>query len=122
MAIDIDRFTYEELIDLNNRIVERLKFLDQMRTHQEMLRLRIGNRVTFTPSGHLPVTGIIAMYNRKTVTIVTEDGQRFAGLSRVRLGGARSGLGCGHRRFDSAPQTAEGRRLSKERDNGASDG
>ena len=31
MKIDIDKLTEAELIDLNNRIVERLKFLQQMR-------------------------------------------------------------------------------------------
>jgi len=77
MNIDIDRLTYEQLIDLNHRIVERLKFLDQMQAHHEMLRLRIGQRVRFTPTGRQPITGIVAKYNRKTVTIVTEDGQRW---------------------------------------------
>jgi hypothetical protein len=33
MAIDIDRLTEAELIDLNRRIVERLRFLQQMRAH-----------------------------------------------------------------------------------------
>jgi len=77
MKIDIDLLTYEELIDLNHRVVERLKFLDHLLAHQEMLRLRIGQRVTFTPTGRQPITGIVAKYNRKTVTIVTEDGQRW---------------------------------------------
>ena len=30
MKIDIDKLTEAELIDLNNRIVERLRFLHQM--------------------------------------------------------------------------------------------
>lgn len=33
MRIDLDELTEEELIDLNRRIVERLRFLNQMRTH-----------------------------------------------------------------------------------------
>ena len=31
MNIDIDKLSEEELIDLNHRIVERLRFLNQMR-------------------------------------------------------------------------------------------
>jgi hypothetical protein len=31
MTIDIDKLSEAELIDLNNRIVERLRFLHQMR-------------------------------------------------------------------------------------------
>ena len=37
MAIDIDKLTEAELTDLNNRIVERLRFLSQMRAHARML-------------------------------------------------------------------------------------
>jgi len=37
MKIDIDKLTEAELVDLNNRIVERLRFLDQMRAHARML-------------------------------------------------------------------------------------
>jgi len=44
-----DKLTEDELIDLNNRIVARLRFLNQMRVHLQMLDLRIGDRVTFNP-------------------------------------------------------------------------
>ena len=37
MAIDIDRLTEAERSDLNRRIVERLRFLQQMRAHASML-------------------------------------------------------------------------------------
>ena len=33
MKIDIDKLSEEELVDLNHRIVERLRFLNQMRAH-----------------------------------------------------------------------------------------
>ena len=37
MNIDIDKLTEAELVDLNNRIVERLRFLTHMRAHAQML-------------------------------------------------------------------------------------
>ena len=77
MTINIDNLTESELIDLNNRIVERLKFLAAMRAHIEMLEFRIGDRVSFQPDGHREVQGILAKYNRKTVTVITDDGQRW---------------------------------------------
>jgi hypothetical protein len=77
MPIDIDRLTEAELIDLNNRVVARLKFLSQMRAHAHMLDFRIGERVSFQPEGQPLLTGIIAKYNRKSVTVVTESGQRW---------------------------------------------
>ena len=52
MKIDIDQLGEEELIDLNNRVVARLRFLNQMRAHSQMLDFRIGDRVTFHPEGH----------------------------------------------------------------------
>jgi hypothetical protein len=77
MKIDIDRLNEAELIDLNNRIVERLRFLRQMRAHAEMLSFRIGERVTFQPEGRPPVTGMLTRYNRKSVTVITDDGQHW---------------------------------------------
>jgi hypothetical protein len=77
MAIDIDNLTEAQLIDLNNRVVARLKFLGQMRAHAHMLEFRIGERVSFQPDGHPMLTGIIAKYNRKSVSVVTESGQQW---------------------------------------------
>jgi hypothetical protein len=74
MIIDIDRLTEAELIDLNNRIVARLRFLGHMRAHAKMLEFRVGDRVTFQPDGRLPLNGVLTRYNRKTVTVITDDG------------------------------------------------
>jgi hypothetical protein len=77
MKIDIDRLSEAELIDLNNRIVERLKFLHSARAHAEMLEFRIGERVSFEPPGRGRLIGTLVKYNRKTVTVVTPDGQTW---------------------------------------------
>jgi hypothetical protein len=77
MPIDIDKLTEAELIDLNNRVAARLKFLHQMRAHAHMLDFSIGERVSFQPEGHPVLTGIISKYNRKTVTVITENGQQW---------------------------------------------
>jgi hypothetical protein len=77
MGIDIDRLTESELVDLNNRIVERLRFIHQMRAHAQMLEFKIGDRVSFQPEGRPVVTGMLTRYNRKTVTVITDSGQRW---------------------------------------------
>ena len=77
MRIDIDRLTEAELIDLNNRIVERLRFLHQMRSHAEMLEFRIGDRVEFQAEGQPLVVGMLTRYNKKSVTVITDTGQRW---------------------------------------------
>lgn len=48
MMIDIDKLSEAELIDLNHRIVERLRFLHQMRAHKTMLNFSIGDHVPFS--------------------------------------------------------------------------
>jgi len=77
MKIDIDKLSEPELIDLNNRIVERLRFLKQKRAHDQMLKFKIGDRVTFHSEGLPPVVGMLTRYNRKTVTVITDDGQHW---------------------------------------------
>jgi hypothetical protein len=77
MKIDIDKLTEAELIDLNHRIVERLRFLNQMRAHAEMLGFKIGDRVSFQAAGRPAVVGMLTRYNRKTVTVITESGERW---------------------------------------------
>lgn len=77
MKIDIDKLTEAELVDLNNRIVERLRFLNQMRAHAQMLEFKIGDRVSFQPAGHPIAVGMLTRYNKKTVTVITDSGQRW---------------------------------------------
>ena len=77
MTIDIEKLSEAELVDLNNRIVGRLRFLVQMRTHSEMLRFSIGDRVTFTADGARSVSGILTRYNRKTMTVIADNGRRW---------------------------------------------
>jgi hypothetical protein len=77
MKIDIDRLSEKELIELNHRIVERLKFLESARRHEEMMDFSIGERVSFSPDGLEEQFGVLAKYNRKTVTVITEKGERW---------------------------------------------
>lgn len=73
MDIDIGRLDEAQLVELNRRIVARLKYLQEARTHRQMLSFNVGDRVSFHPPGHDPKTGVIVKYNRKTVTVVTDD-------------------------------------------------
>lgn len=75
--IEIDGLTEAELIDLNNRVVERLRFLSQARAHSRMLEFSVGDRVSFQPEGREPLLGVLTRYNKRTVTVITEQGQRW---------------------------------------------
>ena len=77
MIIDIDKLTEEELIELNHRIVERLKFLEMYHTHQEMMEFSPGDQVSFEPRGHKKMIGTLVKFNKKTVTVITATGQKW---------------------------------------------
>jgi hypothetical protein len=75
--VDIDKLNESQLIDLSNRVVARLKFLQQMRAHAHMLDFSIGERIAFQPAGQPLLHGMIVKYNRKTVTVITDAGQQW---------------------------------------------
>ena len=77
MNIDIDSLSEDELIALNQRIVERLKFLESIHTHKEMMQFNPGDKVSFEPPGRGRQIGTLVKYNKKTVTVITEGGQKW---------------------------------------------
>jgi len=77
VKIDIDALAETELIDLNHRMVARPRVLRDMRAHVGMLEFRIGDRVTFQPPGRARVERVLARYNRKTVTVIADDGGQW---------------------------------------------
>ncbi len=77
MKIDIDSLNYDELVELNHKIVARLKFLNSMHTHKEMMQFSPGDQVCFEPPGQNKQFGTLVKYNKKTVTVITESGQKW---------------------------------------------
>jgi hypothetical protein len=77
MKIDLESMSYDELVALNQKIVERLKFLDAMHTHREMMQFAPGDQVSFEPPGRGKQFGTLVKYNKKTVTVITENGQKW---------------------------------------------
>jgi hypothetical protein len=76
MPIDIDGLSLEELHQLNHRIVERIKMLRDMHAHVHMMAFNLGTRISFdTEEGRL--LGTLVKYNRKTVTVLTDDGRQW---------------------------------------------
>jgi len=77
MTIDIDDLTEAELMALNHQIVERLKFLDSVNAHHEMMQFSPGDQVSFDPPGREKQLAILVKFNKKTVTVLTADGQKW---------------------------------------------
>lgn len=74
MKINLDQLSEAELIELNHKVVERLRLMHQVKAHREMFHFKIGDRVAFHPSGHEPQTGILTRFNRKSVTVIADNG------------------------------------------------
>ncbi len=76
MPIDIDGLSYEELLQLNHRVVERLKMLEAMQAHVDMMAFNLGARVSFNSQDGRQL-GTLVKYNRKTVTVLGDDGRQW---------------------------------------------
>ncbi|HAR44976.1 MAG TPA: hypothetical protein DCS05_02070, partial [Nitrospiraceae bacterium] len=77
MKIDITTLSEDELIDLHRRIIERLRFLSQTRAHHKMLEFKVGDRVSFRPDDRPALAGVLIKYNKKTVTVLADNGERW---------------------------------------------
>ncbi|MDF1592176.1 MAG: hypothetical protein P1P89_11720 [Desulfobacterales bacterium] len=77
MKIEIDSLSYDELVELNLKIIERLKFLDAMHAHKEMMQFSPGDQVCFELPGRGKQSGTLVKFNKKTVTVITESRQKW---------------------------------------------
>ena len=73
----LDQLTEEELVQLNRVVVARLRLIQQIREHGRMMEFRLGQNVQFTDSAGRLLRGVVARYNRKSVTVVTGDGLQW---------------------------------------------
>ncbi len=76
MPVDIDGLSLEELMQLNHRVVERIKMLQAMQAHVDMMAFNLGAKVSFDTE-HGRVVGTLVKYNRKTVNVVSDDGRQY---------------------------------------------
>jgi len=73
----VNTLNESELHALNHFIVERLRYLQQERAQHDMTPFRIGDTVRFTTSEGRIVTGVLIRLNKKSVSIHTEEEQRW---------------------------------------------
>ena len=76
MPVDIDGLSLEELMQLNHRVVERIKMLQSMQAHVDMMAFNLGSKVSFD-TDHGRIVGTLVKYNRKTVNVVSDDGRHY---------------------------------------------
>ncbi|WP_256667434.1 hypothetical protein [Pseudomonas sp. ANT_J28] len=77
LSINIDYLSVDELVTLNHHIIQRLKRLESLEAHKSVMQFHPGARGSFdSPSGER-LSGTVMKFNRKTVTVVTDNGQRW---------------------------------------------
>ena len=77
VVFDLEKMAEKELVELNHQVIARLRFLRESKAHQVMLDFRMGEKVCFTPPGEKTQQGILIRFNRKSVTVLTDDGRRW---------------------------------------------
>ena len=76
MSIDINDLSYDELLDLNDRIIARLKHLDAADALNAMMKYNMGAKVCFDAGKNGIQVGTLIKFNQKTVTVLSDDGRR----------------------------------------------
>ena len=67
--MNIDKLSYDELIQLNRKIFERIKQLDK----NKMERFQFGDYVSFEDQQGNIVKGHVKTVNQKTITIICQN-------------------------------------------------
>jgi preprotein translocase subunit YajC len=74
--VRIEDLTLEQLLAMNKMICQRIRELRERKTLQALIELQLGMDVVFdTTEG--PVFGIVTKINRKTVSVMAEDGTHY---------------------------------------------
>jgi hypothetical protein len=86
--IDLAGFSEDELLDLNHRIVERLRLIRSARQLTQLTQLTqfsVGMRVEFTTDDGRVIDGMISRLNRQTATVVSASGNWRVSPSLLRV-------------------------------------
>ncbi len=73
----IKRLNEKDLVYINRLVVERLKLLSQQRSTTQMQQFNIGEKVSFFDNNGTQKKGKIQKLNKKTISVITDDNQRW---------------------------------------------
>ncbi len=76
-TVDLTDYTEEELVELNHRVVARLRSLHQQRHFKEMARFNLGDTVSFAAEAGRTVVGKVIRANAKTITVLSSTGEHW---------------------------------------------
>ena len=77
MRIDIESLSYEELLELQHKISQRLKAIESGKIPKDPAKFNPGDKVSFSHPTLGLQTGTLLVHNETTVTVVTRSGQQW---------------------------------------------
>lgn len=77
MNINLDSLSYEELLELQHKIRQRLKTIESGKAPKNHARFNPGDKVSFAHPTLGTQTGTLLTHNDTTVTVVTRSGQQW---------------------------------------------
>jgi hypothetical protein len=83
--LDLTKLSEDELIDLNRRIVARLRLIRSARHLTQLARFAVGMTVEFDTDDGRTVSGTVARVNQRTATIVGPSGRWRVSPSLLRV-------------------------------------
>ncbi len=73
----IKELTEDELVYLNKLVVERIKYLRQVETTNQMAIFNLGDRVEFQDNHNTMLQGRVIRINKKTLTILMDNKKQW---------------------------------------------
>ena len=73
----LERLTEEELAQLNQVVVARLRLMHRIREHGHMTAFRLGQHVEFSDRGGRVLRGVVTRHNSKSVTVIADNGVQW---------------------------------------------
>jgi hypothetical protein len=89
MLPDITKLSEDELIELNQRVIERLQLLRSAKSLAQLAEFSVGMVVEFDTDDGRRISGTVARLNRLTATVVTASGRWRVSPSLLRTAAQR---------------------------------
>ena len=77
MSIDIESLSYEELLELQHMITQRLKAIDSGKSAKVRWKFNQGDKVSFSHPTLGLQTGTLLAHHERTATVITHSGQKW---------------------------------------------
>ncbi|MGV8948487.1 MAG: hypothetical protein ACOH2E_03865 [Candidatus Paracaedibacter sp.] len=74
---DIENLTVQELIDLNEKVIRRLKELKSQEERKAATQFRINDIVSFTTRDNKKIIGFVTSTRKSKISIFTEDNEKW---------------------------------------------